>query len=197
MPAEVAAEYERRLFELMEGPTAEATKPRTLALTDDALEHWYDLAAEIEAEQGEGGRYESMSDWTGKLPGAAARIAALIELAARGTDAVSVGLPAMQRATHLARLLIPHAQAAFGLLGADAVDADSMAIVRWIRAVQPAEFSRRECQKAMEGRFRNIERLAKALTRLDQQNVVQEFKRHNRGAPPTMAYRVNPKVLSS
>lgn len=59
------------------------------------------------------------------------------------------------------------------------------------------EFSRRECQKAMEGRFRTLERLTKALMRLSLQDVVREFKRPNKGAPPTTAYRVNPKALST
>ena len=103
----------------------------------------------------------------------------------------------MGRALRLARLLIPHAQAAFGLLGTDSVDVDAAAVLKWACAGDLAEFSRRECQKAMEGRFRIVDRLMKAMARLEQQDVVREFKRHNKGAPPTTAYRVNPKVLST
>ena len=97
----------------------------------------------------------------------------------------------------LARLLIPHAQAAFGLLGTDATDSDATAIVKWIKAGDREEFTRREAQKAQEGRFRSVERLQKALERLERQDVLREFRRHNKGAPQTTAYRVNPKVLLS
>jgi hypothetical protein len=48
-------------------------------------------------------------------------------------------------------LLIPHAQAAFALLGADAVDVDAAAILRWVQAYGLTEFTRREAQKAQEG----------------------------------------------
>lgn len=197
IPAEVKAEYERRLHQLLEGVPGPVQAAKTLVLSDAAREAWLDLAEAIEREQGEGGRYESISDWTSKLPGAVARVAALLELAEVGLHTEEVSHAAMERAVRLARLLIPHAQAAFGLLGTDAVDADAAAIVKWIKAGELSEFTRREAQKAQEGRFRSVERLQKALARLEHQDVLREFRRHNKGAPPTTAYRANPKVLST
>jgi len=196
VPASVSEEYERRLFQLLEGVPAPAQAPKVLPLASQAREAWLDMAAAIELEQGEGGRYESISDLTSKLPGAVARIAGLFELAQVGLYANQVSLDSMERAIALARLLIPHAQAAFGLLGADAVDTDALAILKWVRAGGLAEFTRREAQKAQEGRFRSVERLQKALDRLVQQDVLRAFKRHNKGAPYTVVLRVNPKVLS-
>jgi hypothetical protein len=197
VPASVSEEYERRLFQLLEGVPAPSTAPKVLPLAVAAREAWLDMAAAIELEQGDGGRYESISDWTSKLPGAVARIAALLELAQAGLLADQVSLDSMARAIQLAQLLIPHAQAAFGLLGTDAVDTDALSILRWIRAGELAEFTKREAQKAQEGRFRNVERLQKALDRLVQQDVLRSFKRHNKGAPASVVFRVNPKVLST
>jgi len=197
IPAGVRDEYERRLHQLLDGVPGPVTAPKVLALSDAAREAWLDMAQAIELEQGDGGRYESISDWTSKLPGAVARISALFELAEMGLAADEVSHSAMDRAIHLARLLIPHAQAAFGLLGTDATDSDAAAIVKWVRAGDREEFTRREAQKAQEGRFRSVERLQKALARLEQQDVLREFRRHNKGAPPTACYRVNPKVLLS
>ena len=151
----------------------------------------------IEDEQGEGGRYESISDWTSKLPGAVARIAALLELATTGLHASEVSFDRMDDAISLARLLIPHAQAAFALLGTDGVDVDAAAVVRWVQAHGLAEFTKRDAQKAQEGRFRSVDRLQKALDRLEQQDVVRSFKRHNKGAPPSSCFAVNPKALST
>ena len=45
------------------------------------------VAQEIEDHQGEGGRYEAISDWTSKLPGAVARVAA--EAMVAGTTGAS------------------------------------------------------------------------------------------------------------
>ncbi|MFM2058876.1 MAG: hypothetical protein RLY71_3261 [Pseudomonadota bacterium] len=197
IPQEVREEYERQVLRLLEGEPNPATAPRVLPLSDAAREVWLDLAEEIERQQGEGGRFESISDWTSKLPGAVARIAALFELAEEGLQVECVSQMAMERAVSLARLLIVHAQAAFALLGTDGADVDAAHVLKWVQAGDLAEFSRREAQKAMEGRFRNVDRLVKALQRLESMDVVREFKRHNKGAPPTTAYRVNPRCLST
>lgn len=197
IPHAVRDEYERRLFGLLEGVPGAVQAPKVLPLSDPARDIWLDMAEAIEREQGDGGRYESISDWTSKLPGAVARVAALLELAEKGLQTNQVGLGAMERAVSLARLWIPHAQAAFGLLGTDAADVDAAAIVKWLRVGELTEFTRREAQKAQEGRFRSVDRLQKALERLENQDVVRGFKRHNKGAPPTMTYSVNPKVLST
>jgi putative DNA primase/helicase len=197
IPPGVREAYESKLFHLLEGVLDAETKPTVLPLSDDARERWYVFAEHVERNQGDGGRYESISDWTSKLPGAVARIAALFELATVGTAALIVGDASMASAVSLAKLLIPHAQAAFGLLGTDSIDVDGAAILKWVRGAELQEFKRSECQKAMEGRFRNVERLVKALQRLEQQDVLREFKVRNKGAPPSTWYRVNPKALST
>ena len=197
IPDQVRDDYEAQLFRLLEDVPAVPGKPRVLPMTEPALEMWADFAQEIEDHQGEGGRFEAISDWTSKLPGAVARIAALLELAEVGRHAEAVSEIATERAVALGRLLIPHAQAAFGLLGTDDVDKDALAVVKWIRANGLEEFSRRECQKAMEGRFRNLERLTKALQRLEQQDALRHYTRRNKGAPSTEACLVNPKLLST
>jgi replicative DNA helicase len=92
-------------------------------------------------------------------------------------------------------LLIPHAHAAFGLLGADATDTDATAVVKWARDGGRLSFSKSECQKAMEGRFRSIARLEKAIERLEQGDVVKVEKVPNRGARPTTRLRMNPKLF--
>ncbi len=194
VPEHVRDEYQRRVHNLLEGWVGEVSAPTTLGLAPDALECWLVLADKIEKQQGEGGKLESISDWTSKLPGATARIAAVLALAEHGPQVREVPLASMERAVRLATLLVAHARTAFALLGADGVDADAAAVLKWVQAGTLLEFTRRECQKAMEGRFRNVERLKKATERLEAQDVVKEFKRPNKGAPPTTFYKVNPKV---
>lgn len=197
VPDQVRDDYQAALFHLLEDVPAVPGKPRVLPMTEPALEVWADFAQEIEDHQGEGGRYESISDWTSKLPGAVARIAALLELAEVGRHAEEVSELATRQAVALGRLLIPHAQAAFGLLGTDGVDTDAGAIMKWIRGNGLTEFSRRECQKAMEGRFRNLERLTKALQRLEQQDALRHYTKREKGKTPSEMHIVNPKILST
>jgi len=197
IPETVLNAYEAGLRRLLEGRPLLPGKPSVLPFTDPARECWLDFAEEIERHQGEGGKLESISDWSSKLPGAAARIAGLIELAEGGLDAGSISQAAVTRAVQIAHLLIPHAQEAFGLLGADVADADAMAMLRWARAGGLSSFRRSTCQKAMEGRFRNVARLTAAAQRLIERDVLREFKEPNKGAPPSVWYRVNPKCLTS
>lgn len=194
---QVRDDYEAGLFRLLENMPAVPGKPRVLPMTEPALELWADFAQGIEDHQGEGGKYESISDWTSKLPGAVARIAALLELAEVGLGAEEVSEAAVRRAVLLGSLLIPHAQAAFGLLGTDGVDTDAAAVLKWVRAHGLAEFSRAQCQKELEGRFRTVERLAKALGRLEGQYVIRCYNRPNKGARPSPMCIVNPKAFST
>lgn len=195
IPEAVRRAYEAGIFGLLEGRPLVPGKPKVLPFTDPAREVWLDFAEEIEGGQGEGGKFEAILDWTSKLPGAAARVAGLLELAEVGLGADSVSQVSVERAVQLCRLLIPHAHEAFGLLGADNVDADGMAILRWAKANRLSTFKRSQCQKAMEGRFRSVDRLIKAAERLEQRNILREFKEINRRAPPSVGYRVNPKCF--
>jgi putative DNA primase/helicase len=197
IPRAVREAYEAGIFGLLDKRPLVPGKPVMLPFSDPARELWLDFAEEIERSHGEGGRLESISDWTSMLPGAAARMAGLIELAEVGGGADCISEDAAARGVALARALIPHAQEAFGLLGADAADGDAMAMLKWIRAEGGASFKRSTCQKAMEGRFRSVDRLIKAAERLIQRDVLREFKVPNKGAPPSNWYRVNPKCLST
>jgi len=196
--AEVRDRYERGVMALLEGWLCEpgtVPKVQVLDLADAARELWLDFSQEIEDNQGDGGKYESIRDWTSKLAGAVARIAALLELAEYGLGAETVSFCAMDRAIRLARVLIPHAQAAFGLLGTDSTDVDALAVLKWIRNRGEEVFTRHDAHKAMQGRFTSIDKLKKAMERLDSMDCVREFKRANKGAKPSICYRVNPSLL--
>lgn len=197
IPATVRSAYEAGIFGLLDRRSLMPVKPVRLPFSDPAREVWLDFAEEIERSHGEGGKLEAISDWTSKLPGAAARMAGLIELAEIGKGADCVSEDAVSRGVELAKRLIPHAQEAFGMLGADVADSDAMFMLRWIRSEGGASFKRSTCQKALEGRFRSVERLTKAAERLVQRDVLREFKTPNKGAPPSVWYHVNPKCFST
>ncbi len=199
IPMRTREAYEAAVFDLLADYPPEAgadTKPKALYLDNLAEEAFLDFSQEIEDQQGEGGAFDAIRDWTSKLPGSTARVAALLELAATGLHATTVSLESMHQAIKLARLLLPHTRAAFGLLGADAVDADLIAVLKWIRCFQLKEFTQREAQKAMEHRFKTVDKLKKALDALKARDCIRvETKKPTTGRPSTVI-RVNPLVLS-
>jgi putative DNA primase/helicase len=190
--------YETVVMRLLDNWLCEpGTVPQVqvLTFTPAALEIWHDFAQHIEDKQGDGGVFESIRDWTSKLAGAVARISTLLELVTTGLHATVVDYESMHLAVRLAEALIPHAMAAFGLLGCDSTEADALAVLKWVQAHGYEEFTRHKCQKAMEGRFRSVDKLKRALDRLDAMDCTREFKRRNKGAPASVYYKVNPKLL--
>ena len=200
IPNEVREAYNTAVLSMLEGyppEPGEPDKPVTLRLDDCAEELWLDFAQEVEDQQGEGGPLDSIRDWTSKLPGAVARVAALLELAAGGLGRDTVGMDAMHQAITLAKLLIPHTKAAFNLLGADALEADAIAVLKWVRGNGLEEFTQREAQKGMEARFRSVDKLKRAIDKLRDLDCVRVTKRRNQGTnKPTVVVQVNPAILS-
>ena len=170
-------------------------RPRTLTLDADARESFLAFAQFIESKQGPGGDFEQTQDWTGKLPGAAVRIAGLFHVVEHGPNVQAINQATMEKALDLADLLIAHAKAAFDLMGADQGTDDAKAVLRWIVEQGQATFSRRDCHYAMKGRFAKVERLTRSLQELHERGIIGEPVMESTGGRPSLTYRVNPAML--
>jgi len=193
--AAVRAAYEARIEALYADTPRPIGPPRVIPFDEAAREPWLQLSEDIEARQGEGGRYAHMADWTSKLAGAAARIAALLALAEHGTTLRFVPVSAVQRAVQLARLLVPHAEAAFALMGASDSEADAHALLLYVQRLGQLEVERRSVQKAMEGRFRTVDRLLLAVKLLQDWHVLGPERKRGGVGRPSIYYEVNPKCF--
>jgi len=186
--------YETGIDALHQGTERRIAAAKVLPFTAAAREHWLDLCEDIERRQGEGGRYAHMADWTSKLPGAAARIAALLALAEHGTDLAEVPEASLRRAVQLARLLVPHAEAAFALMGASDGEADAHAVLAFLQRHELQTIVRRDLQKSMEGRFRQLERLLAAIKLLQDWHVLGIERKTAGHGRPSVFYEVNPRL---
>lgn len=199
IPVELRDAYSAAVFALMDGyPPEQAggNTPRVLTLSGSAEELWLNFSQEVEDQLIEGGALDAVRDWGSKLPGSVARVAALLQLADAGLHAEEVGHVAMDRAIRLARLMVPHTRAAFGLLGADEVEANANALLSWVRANRLEEFSTRDAMRALDSRFKRAEQLGKAIEKLKQLDCVRTYQRKNQGARSTTVIQVNPACLS-
>lgn len=196
----VKARYEAGILGLLKDRPNYAVEPQRIEFTDPAREAWFCFAEEIEREQGDGRRFESIRDWTGKLPGQVARIAALIELADGGRAEDGVSLQSVERAVEIGRRLIEHAMSMFGMIGANERDADALAVLRWIKA-DPAGrrmFDRTTLYNAHEARFGgNTDRATEAMKRLASWGVIRHERQKpgTKGGRPRELYLVNPRVF--
>lgn len=172
--------------------------PRRLTLSPEALDAFYVFADEIENQQCPDGLLEPVQDWSGKLPGAAARIAGLTHLAQHGSDAANhttISGDTMRDAVALCRLLIPHALAAFDLMGTDPAFEDAKYILKWLVRKPITQFRKNELNHRPRFKNSKVTRLERALEILAARNVVSD-QQQLPTRKPTLIYYVNPKIYS-
>ena len=177
----------------------EVPKVQTLGLSEAALDHWLDFSQYIEDRLDPGGEFAAIHDWASKLAGAAARVAALLELARVGLAADMVQFDPMDDAVRLCKLLIPHALAAYGLLGADPIEEDALALLNWARQGGRARFTQSAAKQAMRSRFPSNEKFTSAAERLIELDCIhcsETFDhKSKRGRPSSSTYHVNPALI--
>jgi putative DNA primase/helicase len=198
IPKSVTEEYRAGVLRLLEGRKNYAVAPQRIDFAAAATELWFDFAEEIELQQADGGRFEAIRDWTGKLPGAVARIAALLEIAEVGHSVSCVGAESVARAIGLGRLLIEHAVVMFGMIGASDEDVDAKAILRWIKAGEHRTFDRTTLYNAQEARFGGrVERLDEAVKRLQKWGAIRvhQVRPEKKAGRPATVIAVNPMVF--
>lgn len=169
--------------------------PRVLGLTKDALEAWYDFAAWIEARQGVGREFHHIQDWTSKLPGAVLRVAGVVHVAEMGPGAGSIERDTIDRSVSFARTLIPHAQAAFGMMGADPAVEGAEKILDWLKQQVPCDaIKQNEIARALHGQFATVKDLQPGLEVLVERNYLRGPLKEPTGGRPSIIYEVNPAV---
>ncbi len=207
MPEAIRSAYEANITKLLELRPAEEGddyQPHILYFDDDARSELLEFAGEIETELAPTGEFGAIVEWASKLVGAVARIAGNLHLAESASKDEPWKKPVtrdmIERAIEIGRYLIPHAIAAFALMGADPTVADANHILNWIKGKNKTEFTKRDLFEGVKGRFKKVANLEPGLDLL----VDHEYLRHRVIAPqrsgpgrrPSPIYDVNPAVYS-
>ena len=139
-----------------------------------------------------------MVAWGSKLTGAVARIAGLLHIAERPTEPEAwsepISVEVVERAIILGRYLIPHARAAFALMGADAAVADAVYVMDRIVAKKTMSISRRDLFEQTKSRFKRVKNLDPALVILEEHEYLRQRTPGVRSGPgrrPSPVYDVN------
>lgn len=178
-------------------------KPWDITFSADAKNTWLLFAKWIEERQGPGGEFESIADYTGKLPGACARIAALKHLGEYGSAHLEVQAHTVTPCIEFCKKLIIHAQYAFGLMSYEPVVADAKFALDWICKNYHKNgngayfFKQNELHKSSRFSHSKFERVKKALDVLIERNLISEPMRipaSGRGRPFFASY-ILPTVI--
>lgn len=193
----VAGEYAKNIKALL-GLSVEGG-PSAIELASAAYEEWLDFFKTVEAELRDGGRYEHVRDWAGKLPGAAARIAGNLHCAryfAGKPGTAKLDLATMNEALEFAGVLADHALAVFDLMGADPALRAARKLWSWVQRERKPQFTFRDAHQALRGSFPRAEDLAPAFEVLMERAYLRELpaEPQSRPGPRSKSYEVNPAL---
>lgn len=191
-PTAVRDAYESHIRRLLEMPLPE--RAEAISLSHAAHTALVAFAAELEPRLGPDGDLNGCKDWVAKLEGSTARIAGLLHCALGAMPGSQISGETMGHAVTLARYLLAHAQATFGMMRADPHGKQADLLVRWIVRKELTAFSRRDAYRENPSHFERVEDCAAAIAVLVERGVVAErvLIKRTAGRPPTPVYEVNP-----
>jgi len=201
VPENIKTTYQNLIFQLLDivPDEDEAGKRQAyfLSLSHLAYQELFDFSKIVEPKLREGGRFEHIKDWAGKLPGAAARIAGLLHCAKNPNQpwAETIDLETMQNALGIAATFSDHALIAFDLMGADRSLEQARKVWRWVEHGRYESFTKRNCFNALKGTFHRVANIEDPLKVLIEQNYIREIPKEKKVGKPSTKYSVNPEII--
>ncbi|HOI54291.1 MAG TPA: YfjI family protein, partial [Phycisphaerae bacterium] len=182
VPPQVADRYAAGLRALLATPqhydnSRDEYFPHTLMFDHNAYEAWKAHQRRVEVELRDTGRFAHMTDWGGKLPGATARVSALMHCAQWALEPGNpvdhpIAEDTVSRAVQLGELLAEHALAVFELM-ADGGELEAARIVwKFILAKELTAFNFSEVWHPLRGTFKKSEAIEPALEVLLDHNLI-------------------------
>ena len=199
VPQRIREQWERMIHALLnfEPATDDRGKPvpHIISLSYLAYEEWLDFSRWVEKDLREGGRFEFIMDWAGKLPGATARLAGLLHCVQHPQQPweSQIEIETMRQALGLGAIFSSHALKVFNLMGADKSLEGSRRVWRWIERGRFRSFSKRDCYNSLKGSFPRVADIESPLDVLEERNYVASTKEQT-GGRPTVTYRVHPEL---
>lgn len=202
VPIELVEQWRQSVHRLLALPWAinenGAKTAYRLGLDPAAYALWGQFAGMVETELRPGGQFEFMTDWAGKFPGQAVRLAGLLHAATTPDPHKCAITPdTMRSALSVAAILAEHAKAAYGLMGTDPAQDCARFILRWIMRDRVTGFTARDALRCVRGRYPTMEKVNAGLSILEDRAFIFEASGEPRKGPgrkPSATYIVNPKT---
>jgi DNA polymerase-1 len=208
VPDAVRAEYARLMRKAWQveydADELGGREPHALEFGEAAAGAFAEFEAWIEPQLAPGRPLARMTGWGSKLNGACVRLAAALHIAdalGRGDPwSDPIALATVQRAIRLCReYYLPHAAAAFDLMGADATVTGARRVWQWIAEERLSEFSKRDAFNASRAVFDTVDQLQPCLDLLERHYLIRQrgpATRQGRGRPSSPMYDVNPDTAA-
>ncbi|MEF3696732.1 DUF3987 domain-containing protein [Desulfolutivibrio sp.] len=202
MPEPVARKWRQTIQGLLSIPWKRDAHGNAVAydvpLSLEALNLWLKFAQDVESALLPGGRLEHMTDWGGKYPGQAIRLAGLMHMVTAPEPLNEALSPqTMENALAAATILAEHATAAYGLMGSDPQLECAQAILKWIERDRVSSFTARDAMEKVKGRYPTMDKVNAGLAILEERAFIFPVSQDSRKGPgrrPSAVYTVNPNT---
>lgn len=193
--------YQRCLYRLLDLEPSRDDQGQAIEhairLSPEARQRIMQFAASIEPLLGDTGELATLRDWGGKLAGAVVRLSGIIHAVGSATAPWerAVSAEAVEAAIAIGRYLIPHAHAAYAVMGEDGRVEDARHLLRWIRRERVERFTVRDAHRANAGTLKRSEHVDEAIRLLEVHGYLRAVEQERRDGPgrrPSPAYEVNP-----
>lgn len=190
-------DYEDNIKNLLSLP--DGGGPIFLKLSDEALSAFEGFAEWLEPMLSPSGSLGFMADWGGKLTGAVARMAALLQMA-QGADLPNevwrepISADTINAAVKVSKYLIEHAKATYAEMGADKHLDDARYLWGWIEASGEKLLKKQTIWQGTRTRFRKATVLEAAIEMLCERGYLRERqpeRRQGAGRKPAPSYVIN------
>lgn len=173
--------------------------PHMLRLSDAAKSEHHAFRQAVEMQMRPGRELEHFTDWAGKAPGAAARLAGVLHGVkhAHGTPwEAAITVETMTAALEIMAVITHHSLAALDLMGADPTIASARVFWNWIERGRQELFILRDAFNDLRATFPRMEKLNVALEVLEERGYVtiNEIPKEGRGRKPSPLVRVRPDI---
>lgn len=174
-------------------------RPHLLLLSEGAYAEWLDFALAVEVQMRPAGQFEHFTDWAGKAPGAAARLAGVLHGIKHANGRpweTPVTAETMAAALEIMATISRHSLAALDIMGADPTIAAARFVWDWIDRSRVSCFTARDAFNALRGTFPRVQTLRDALDALEERGYVEiiDPPRDGPGRPPSPIVRVRPNI---
>lgn len=174
-----------------------------IKLSQEAHSEWFNFAQKIEKQMRPDSLLENVTDWAGKAPGAAARLAGVlhcIEYAHGKPWQHEITAKTMSTSVEILTLISHHSLAALDLMGADQTIAGARHVWDWIKRGRRPLFTVSEAFNALKGRFPRVKFVKEALQVLQERGYVEVLPQETNngpGRPPSPPVMVRPDIVAS
>lgn len=200
----VRASYQNGIHAMLNWPmlhdTSGSTCLHTLRLDAEALSEWQEFAQSIELQMRPGEALEHHTDWGGKAPGAAARLAGIlhgIKHAAGEPWSTPITADTMRSALEILAVITKHSIAAMELMGADASITNARHVWSCIQSRRMSRFTIRELFNVLRGSYPKVAQIREILETLEERGylLIIQAPTDGPGRPPSPVVKVRPDLM--